>query len=542
MDICAPPSIAWSRPPPGRERLSAAFFLGAATRRRRRSSTCRRSCGRGERAGERSGQSAAPARRARIISKAGCARIPTWRSAIMAKSNSARPRLGASARNPALRAATSPTAHRQAPKSRRHHSRPIGRRMAEYRPCLGAGGPSDERIAWRRKAFDLEAGQAANAGRPQPAARQRHHHQFQLWPLSRRRRQFGFRPDLSQCRMRHRRQRLDRTKAPSRPAGIEARHPQAKIIRRPANDGQTPAALDGLAASSGPYVIFLDADDLAASACRRNSYFRASLAANPCRLHLGRPASGGERRPGRAGLENAFNRVISAGRGVKANSVRPYRHAVGGAPDHGVAARKFRPHDPRSHQIRRADDDRMGLVADGGQLLSPRCAGSLRRQSRAAGAAHRNRPLFLPRRQRRQRQRPDRRRAGHLPPAWRQYFLEAPATRECARLSAGLLGRQQCAGEGGAGRSYDRARRPIFWSAAGPISITRGCCAGSIAPDPEPGPLRRAGPSARASPRGSSNAYFLAPLLGTRRALGLMFVSGVPVARILAARAPRKAV
>ncbi len=50
--------------------------------------------------------------------------------------------------------------------------------------------------------------------------------------------------------------------SPSVLRGIEARHSRAKIIRRPANDGQTPAALDGLAASSGPYVIFLDADDL----------------------------------------------------------------------------------------------------------------------------------------------------------------------------------------------------------------------------------------------------------------------------------------
>ena len=32
--------------------------------------------------------------------------------------------------------------------------------------------------------------------------------------------------------------------------GIEARHPHARIIRRAANDGQTPAALDGLAAST----------------------------------------------------------------------------------------------------------------------------------------------------------------------------------------------------------------------------------------------------------------------------------------------------
>ncbi|HEY5226773.1 MAG TPA: glycosyltransferase [Methylovirgula sp.] len=44
-------------------------------------------------------------------------------------------------------------------------------------------------------------------------------------------------------------------------AALEAEHDSIKVVRRASNDGQTPASLDGLAASSGQYVIFLDADD-----------------------------------------------------------------------------------------------------------------------------------------------------------------------------------------------------------------------------------------------------------------------------------------
>ncbi len=48
---------------------------------------------------------------------------------------------------------------------------------------------------------------------------------------------------------------------------LSGRDPNLKIFRRSANDGQTPASLDGLAASSGAYVIFVDADDILLPHC-----------------------------------------------------------------------------------------------------------------------------------------------------------------------------------------------------------------------------------------------------------------------------------
>ncbi len=54
---------------------------------------------------------------------------------------------------------------------------------------------------------------------------------------------------------------------PSVLASLEARHPDLVVIWRAANDGQTPASLDGLAAADGHYVIFLDADDYLLPRC-----------------------------------------------------------------------------------------------------------------------------------------------------------------------------------------------------------------------------------------------------------------------------------
>jgi glycosyltransferase involved in cell wall biosynthesis len=114
---------------------------------------------------------------------------------------------------------------------------------------------------------------------------------------------------------------------------IEARHPQAKIIRRASNDGQTPAALDGLAASSGPYVIFLDADDLLLpDGVETHIYVHLSL-----REHVGFTSGDMLQAEGDQvvlGSEEAFGRVIRAKRGVKKERVRPYRHAASalGAP------------------------------------------------------------------------------------------------------------------------------------------------------------------------------------------------------------------
>ncbi len=50
-------------------------------------------------------------------------------------------------------------------------------------------------------------------------------------------------------------------------AKIGADYPAAKIIRRPVNGGQLAATLDGFAASTGDYVVFLDADDLLFDEC-----------------------------------------------------------------------------------------------------------------------------------------------------------------------------------------------------------------------------------------------------------------------------------
>ncbi len=109
---------------------------------------------------------------------------------------------------------------------------------------------------------------------------------------------------------------------------IEARHSRAKVIRRVANDGQTPAALDGLAASAGPYVIFLDADDLLLpNGVETHIYVHLSL-----REHVGFSSGDMLQAEGDQivlGSEEAFGRVICTKRGVKAERVRPYRHATG---------------------------------------------------------------------------------------------------------------------------------------------------------------------------------------------------------------------
>lgn len=50
-------------------------------------------------------------------------------------------------------------------------------------------------------------------------------------------------------------------------AAISERNPQVTIVRRSSNDGQTAATLDGLARSTGQYVIFFDADDVLLPLC-----------------------------------------------------------------------------------------------------------------------------------------------------------------------------------------------------------------------------------------------------------------------------------
>ena len=56
-------------------------------------------------------------------------------------------------------------------------------------------------------------------------------------------------------------------------AGLQARFPELRVIRRAGNDGQTPASLDGLAVARGHYVVFLDADDYLLPHCVETHVF-----------------------------------------------------------------------------------------------------------------------------------------------------------------------------------------------------------------------------------------------------------------------------
>ena len=109
---------------------------------------------------------------------------------------------------------------------------------------------------------------------------------------------------------------------------IEARYANVKIIRRTDNGGQTRAALDGFAASAGPYVIFLDADDLLLPNCVETHVFvHLSL-----RVHVGFTSGDMLQVSGDQvvlGTEHAFSRVMKTGRGIKPRAVRPYRHVFG---------------------------------------------------------------------------------------------------------------------------------------------------------------------------------------------------------------------
>jgi glycosyltransferase involved in cell wall biosynthesis len=110
--------------------------------------------------------------------------------------------------------------------------------------------------------------------------------------------------------------------------GIEARYANVKIIRRADNGGQNRAALEGFAASAGPYVIFLDADDLLLPHCVETHVFvHLSL-----RVHVGFTSGDMLQLSGDQvvlGTEHAFNRLMQTGRGMKSRAARPYRHMLG---------------------------------------------------------------------------------------------------------------------------------------------------------------------------------------------------------------------
>jgi glycosyltransferase involved in cell wall biosynthesis len=109
---------------------------------------------------------------------------------------------------------------------------------------------------------------------------------------------------------------------------IEARFANVKIIRRAENGGQTPAVLDGLAASSGPYVILVDADDFLLPACVETHIFvHLSL-----RVHVGFTSGDMLQMSGNQvvlGTEHAVNQIFRSKRGVKPRAARPYQHASG---------------------------------------------------------------------------------------------------------------------------------------------------------------------------------------------------------------------
>ncbi len=109
---------------------------------------------------------------------------------------------------------------------------------------------------------------------------------------------------------------------------LAARHDGLKVIFRTGNAGQTRAALEGLAASAGPYVIFLDADDFLLPDCVETHIFvHLSL-----RIHTGF-TSGDMLQVANdqvvLGTEHAFNRVMQSRRGILPRAARPYQHPYG---------------------------------------------------------------------------------------------------------------------------------------------------------------------------------------------------------------------
>lgn len=116
-------------------------------------------------------------------------------------------------------------------------------------------------------------------------------------------------------------------------------HPGLRILRRPANDGQTPAALDGLAATRGAYVIFVDADDiLLPTGVEAHVFAHLSL-----RLNVGFTSGDMLQLAGDeivVATSEEFNRYIRGGKGRRPQEVRPFRAlSAGGWPAPAVADR-----------------------------------------------------------------------------------------------------------------------------------------------------------------------------------------------------------
>jgi glycosyltransferase involved in cell wall biosynthesis len=110
-------------------------------------------------------------------------------------------------------------------------------------------------------------------------------------------------------------------------ADIETQYPNVNVIRH-ANHGHTPAALDGLAACRGAYVIFLDADDMLLPHCIETHVFvHLSL-----RIHVGFTSGDMLQVADNqvvVSTGSEFNRHIRRRKKISRNIFRPYDHACG---------------------------------------------------------------------------------------------------------------------------------------------------------------------------------------------------------------------
>lgn len=123
--------------------------------------------------------------------------------------------------------------------------------------------------------------------------------------------------------------------SPSVIATLRQRHPDLIVINRATNDGQTPASLDGLARSSGHYVIFLDADDYLLPACiETHIYVHLSMRARIA-FTSGDMLQVAENQVVVSTGEES-NRYVLGGKGDRPNLVRPFTGCAGW-PSTGVA-------------------------------------------------------------------------------------------------------------------------------------------------------------------------------------------------------------